>query len=83
MQPNERMNHIHKELRSIIVTLLAVKTLNEQKLAKLLSINILFNEAMQLSLTNHYTYIIYLIRKNTTSTARAFLNQLTDHIKKY
>lgn len=83
MQPRDRMAHIHQELRTIIVTLLVEKNLNEQKLSKILSINIPFNEAMQLSLTNTYSYIMNLIRKNTTSTARAFLNQLTEHINKY
>ena len=83
MQPRDRMAYIHKEVRSIIVTLLLHKTLNEQKLLKLLSTNIPFDEAMHLNLTNHYSYIMNLIRKNTTSTARAFLNQLTEHINRY
>ena len=38
---------------------------------------------MSLNLTNYYSYIMELIRKYTTNTARSYLNQLTEHINRY
>lgn len=38
---------------------------------------------MVLKVTNTFSYIMHLIRKNTSSTARKYLNQLTEEINRY
>lgn len=79
----EKLNFLHKELHSVVVTLLSRKTLNEGKLAKVLSLQLTLDEAMTLKITNIFAYIIHLIRKNTSSTARKYLNLLSNEIERY
>jgi hypothetical protein len=40
---SEKLHHLQNELHSIIITLIARRTLNEQKLSKILSLNITLN----------------------------------------
>jgi len=77
------MAYMCQELKSIILTLIKDKVLNEKKLTNILDLKMKRDDAMRIRLTNHYAYIMQLIRENSRSTERASLNRLTEEIKKY
>jgi hypothetical protein len=82
MSSSDKIGFFRYELASVVVTLIRKKILNENKLSKLLSLRVSLEEAMALQLTNHYSYIMELIREHSVSTARNFLNQMTDQINR-
>lgn len=53
----------------------------ELRLTKLLSLSITLEEAMNLQLSNYFSYISHLIRANSLN-ARSLLNEMTDFINR-